>query len=162
VATIQPSDETRTEAATACWGFRLVISSSNGFQHAIGAGTETGVTLRDDLRDYISANGRATIALGAADVAIVGETHNFLRSNAAPVRTAATTRLVRELLNDQRFRYFANESFQNAGPVRQAIRDYWLRAVLPPQFDSAAPGADAMGCAGGRPARHAASLPAGT
>jgi hypothetical protein len=44
---------------------------------------------------------------------------------------------VRELLNDRRFRYFASEYFQNAGPVRQAFRDYWLRAALPPDFERA-------------------------
>ncbi len=75
---------------------------------------------------------------------IVGESHGFLKSNAGAIRTTAMTRLVRELLGDPRFRYFGNESFQNAGPVRQAIRDYWQRAVLPPQFDAAAPGAAAM------------------
>src|SRR5712671_3353536 len=99
------------------------------------------MTLRDDLRAYILANGRPTITLGAAEVVIVGETHGFLT---APIRTTAMRRLVRELLGDPRFRYFGNESFLNAGPVRQAIRDYWLRAVLPPEFDPAAPGADAM------------------
>ena len=99
------------------------------------------MTLRDDLRAYILANGRSTITLGTAEVVIVGETHGFL---SAPIRTTAMRRLVRELLSDPRFRYFGNESFLNAGPVRQAIRDYWLRAVLPPEFDPAAPGADAM------------------
>jgi hypothetical protein len=53
-------------------------------------------------------------------------------------------RLVRELLTDQRFRYFGNESFQNAGPARHAIRDYWVHATLPPGYDSTAPGAAAM------------------
>jgi hypothetical protein len=99
------------------------------------------VTLRDDLRDYIAANGRDAIALGAAEVVIVGETHGFL---SAMIRTTAMRRLVRELLSDQRFRYFGNESFLNAGPIRQTVRDYWLHAVLPPNFDPAAPGAAAM------------------
>jgi hypothetical protein len=102
------------------------------------------MTLRDDLQNYIAANGRATIDLGAAEVVIVGELHGRLRSNVAAIRTTAMTRLVRELLANQHFRYFGNESFLNAGPVRQAIRDYWLRTVLPPQFDAAAPGAAAM------------------
>src|SRR5882762_3310609 len=137
---IHPTDEPARKPRP-CWGFRLVISSSNGFQHAIGAGTEAGMTLRDDLRAYILANGRSTITLGTAEVVIVGETHGFL---SAPIRTTAMRRLVRELLSDPRFRYFGNASFLNAGPVRQAIRDYWLRAVLPPEFDPAAPGADAM------------------
>jgi len=102
------------------------------------------MTLFDDLRIYMAANARASLALGSAEVVIVGESHGFLKSNAAAIRTTAMTRVVRELLNDPRFRYFGNESFQNAGPVRQAIRDYWLRSVLPPEFDGAAPGAAAM------------------
>jgi len=102
------------------------------------------MTLRDDLRDYMAANGQDTIAPGTPEVVIIGEIHGFLASNAAAIRTTSMTRLVRELLADQRFRYFGNESFQNAGPVRQAIRDYWRRAILPPQFDNTAPGADAM------------------
>jgi len=99
------------------------------------------MTLRDDLRAYIMANGRPSTALGSPEVVIIGETHGFL---SAPIRTTAMRRLVRELLNDPRFRYFGNESFLNAGPVRQAVRDYWLRAVLPPEFDPAAPDADTM------------------
>jgi hypothetical protein len=102
------------------------------------------MTLLDDLRNYMAANAQATIALGTAEVVIIGETHGFLASNAAAIRTTAMTRLVRELLGDQRFRYFGNESFQNAGSVRQTIRDYWVRAVLPPEFDGAAPGANAV------------------
>ena len=102
------------------------------------------MTLRDDLRNYMAANGQATIAPGTATVVIVGESHGFLKSNAAAIRTTAMTRLVRELLADQRFRYFGNESFQNAGPVRPAIRNYWRHHVLPPQFDDTAPGAAAM------------------
>jgi hypothetical protein len=102
------------------------------------------MTLRDDLRDYMAANGRATTALGTVEVVIIGESHALLRSNATAIRTTAMTRLVRELLHDPRFRYFGNESFLNAGPIRQAIRDYWLHAVLPPEFDGAAPGADDM------------------
>jgi hypothetical protein len=103
---------------------------------------EGAVALQDDLRDYIAANGQATLTLGASEVVIVGEAHGFL---SAMIRTTAMRRLVRELLNDQRFRYFGNESFLNAGPIRQAVRDYWLHAVLPPDFDPNAPGADAMG-----------------
>src|SRR5262249_24905159 len=108
------------------------------------ARNEASMTLRDDLRDYMAANGQDTIALGTPEVVIIGEIHGFLASNAAAIRTTSMTRLRRELLADQRFRYFGNESFQNAGPVREAIRDYWLRAILPPEFDNAAPGADAM------------------
>jgi hypothetical protein len=53
-------------------------------------------------------------------------------------------RLVRELLSDQRFRYFGNEWFQNAGPIRHAIRDYWARAALGPTFNPASPADNAM------------------
>jgi hypothetical protein len=102
------------------------------------------LALRDDLLNYIARYGQDTITLEKPGVVIVGEAHAFLRRNDAAVRTTAMTRLVRELLADQRFRYFGNESFLNAGPTRQAIRDYWLRAVLPPEFDNAAPDAAAM------------------
>jgi len=102
------------------------------------------MTLRDDLLNYMARNGRDATALERPEVVIVGERHGFLRSNDAAVRTQAMTRLVRELLTDNRFRYFGNESFQNAGPVRPAIRDYWVRTVLPPGFDSTAPGAATM------------------
>jgi hypothetical protein len=97
------------------------------------------MTLRDDLLNYMAANGRDTIALEAPEVVMIGEIHGYLASNAAAIRTTAMTHLVRELLADQRFRYFGNESFQNAGPVRHDIRDYWVRAVLPPEFDNAVP-----------------------
>jgi hypothetical protein len=102
------------------------------------------VTLRDDLLNYMARNGRDAIALERPNVVIIGETHGYLKSNSAAVRTTATVRLVRELLTDQRFRYFGSEYFQNAGPIRHAIRDYWVHHVLPPGFDSTAPGADAM------------------
>jgi|SRR5262252_3496370 len=98
------------------------------------------MALSDDLRDYMARNGRTTIA-PAEDVVIIGESHGF---RGAMIRTTAMRRLVRELLNNQRFRYFGCESFLNAGPVRRAIRDYWLHEVLPPDFDPAAPGAGAM------------------
>ena len=75
---------------------------------------------------------------------MVGELHAHLRSNDTAARATATTRLVRELLTDQRFRYFGNEWFQNAGPIKHAVRDYWVRTALGPAFDPAAPGAAAM------------------
>ncbi len=102
------------------------------------------MTLRGDLLNYMARNGRDSIALGESEVVMVAELHARLRTNVGAARTPVMLRLVRELLADQRFRYFGNESFQNAGPVRPAIRDYWVRAALPPGFDSAAPGAAAM------------------
>jgi len=103
------------------------------------------VTLRDELLNYMARNGRDAIALEKPEVVIVGEIHGYLTSDEAAVRTAATMRLLRELLADPRFRYFACELFQNAGPVRPAIRDYWVHAALAPRFvDNTAPGAAPM------------------
>ena len=102
------------------------------------------MTLRDDLLNYMARHGRDAIALERPEVVIIGELHGRLRSDVAAVRTTATVRLVRELLTDPRFRYFGNEHFQNAGPVRHAVRDYWVRAALLPRFDNTAPGADAI------------------
>jgi hypothetical protein len=105
---------------------------------------EIDVTLRDDLLNYMARHGRDSLALGTSEVVMVAEFHARLRNNHGAARTPVMLRLVRELLADQRFRYFGNESFQNAGPVRSAIRDYWERAALPPGFDSAVPWPDAM------------------
>ena len=103
------------------------------------------MTLRDELLNYMARNGRDAIALEKPEVVIVGEIHGYLTSDEAAVRTAATMRLLRELLADPRFRYFACELFQNAGPVRPAIRDYWVHAALAPRFvDNTAPGAAPM------------------
>jgi hypothetical protein len=102
------------------------------------------VALRDDLLDYMARNGRDSIPLEKSEVVIVAELHARQSTNVGAARTPVMLRVVRELLADQRFRYFGNESFQNAGVVRPAIRDYWERAVLPPDFNSAAPGAAAM------------------
>ena len=103
------------------------------------------MTLRDELLNYMARNGRDAIALEKPEVVIVGEVHGYLTSDEAAVRTAATVRLLRELLTDPRFRYFACELFQNAGPVRPAIRDYWVHAALAPRFvDNTAPGAAPM------------------
>jgi hypothetical protein len=120
------------------WSCRTVFRKIT----SLSIGSE--MTLRDDLLNYMARNGRDAIALENPNVVIVGELHGHLRSNDAAVRTTAMMRLVRELLVDQRFRYFGNESFQNAGPVRHAIRDYWGHAALPPGFDNTAPGAAAM------------------
>jgi hypothetical protein len=97
---------------------------------------ERPVALSDDLRSYIAAHGKATTAIGSdADAVIVGEYHGFFNSELAAVRTTAMTRLVRELLKDARYRYFANESFLNAGPVRKGLHEYWQRGTLPPTLD---------------------------
>ena len=100
------------------------------------------MTLRDELLNYMARNGRDAIALEKPEVVIVGENHGQLDWYGDAIRTTVMMRLVRELLTDQRFRYFGNESFQNAGPVRHAIRDYWVHAALPPGFvDNTGPGA---------------------
>lgn len=95
------------------------------------------MALTDDLRDYIAKHGTATTDVGAwAGPVIVGEIHQFLRSGDAPVRSIATVRLLRELLKNTRFRYFANESFFNAGPGRRGLHDYWQKGTLPPEYDN--------------------------
>lgn len=94
------------------------------------------MALSDDLRTYIATHGKATTEIaGKPDVVIVGEYHGFYNSELAAPRTVAMTRLVRELLKDTRHRYFANESFLNAGPVRTALHHYWRRGVLPSALD---------------------------
>jgi hypothetical protein len=102
------------------------------------------VALRDDLLNYMARNAQDAVALDAPEVVMVAELHARMRNNLGAARTPVMLRVVRELLADQRFRYFGNESFQNAGPARSAIRDYWERAVLPPGFDSAIPWPDNM------------------
>ena len=100
------------------------------------------MTLRDELLNYMARNGRDAIALEKPEVVFIGEIHGQIDWYGDAIRTTVMMRLVRELLTDQRFRYFGNESFQNAGPVRHAIRDYWVHAALPPGFvDNTAPGA---------------------
>lgn len=101
------------------------------------------MSLADDLAKYMDDRGHGAITPRNAEVVIVAETHASLWGG-GEFRTEVMTRVVRELLKDQRFRYFGHESFQNAGAVRQAIRDYWLRHVLPPNFDPDAPDADSM------------------
>jgi hypothetical protein len=101
------------------------------------------MSLADDLAKYMDDHGDAAIKPRNAEVVIVAEIHQHL-NGFGEFRTTAMRRVVSELLKDQRFRYFGNESFQNAGSVRQAIRDYWLRHVLPPGFDPHASGTDAM------------------
>jgi hypothetical protein len=94
------------------------------------------MALADDLRDYIAQHGTAATEVGAwPGPVIVGEIHQFLRSGDAPIRSIASVRLLRELLKNPRFRYFANESFFNAGPGRRGVHDYWQKGTLPPAFD---------------------------
>jgi hypothetical protein len=97
------------------------------------------MALADDLRDYIAQHGTATTEVGAwPGPVIVGEIHQFMLGE-APIRSVASVRLLRELLKDLRFRYFANESFLNAGPGRRRLRDYWQSGQLPPAFDPTDP-----------------------
>jgi hypothetical protein len=97
------------------------------------------MALADDLRDYIAQHGTATPAVGAwAGPVIVGEIHQFMLGE-APIRSVASVRLLRELLKDLRFRYFANESFLNAGPGRRRLHEYWQSGRLPPTFDPSDP-----------------------
>ena len=94
------------------------------------------MALRDDLTAYIAQHGRPKLAVAEKhNVAIIGETHAFLGSDVSAIRAAATVRLLLELLGNPRYRYFGNESFLNAGPVRRGVQDYWRRATLPPPFD---------------------------
>lgn len=98
------------------------------------------MALSDDIRNYIAANGRATVAVAEApDVLIVAEIHARL-AQPPSVRAFASVAVLRELLRNPTFRWFANESFMNAGPIRQAVRDYWQKGSLPPAFDPATRG----------------------
>jgi hypothetical protein len=99
------------------------------------------MSLADDLAKYMDDHGNAAITPRTAEVVIVGEAHQHL-TGFGEFRTTSMRRVVSELLKNQRFRYFGNESFQNAGPVRQAIRDYWLRHVLLPGFGPHTPDPD--------------------
>jgi hypothetical protein len=102
------------------------------------------MALADDLRDYMALHGTATTDVGAwAGPVIVGETHQFMKGD-APIRSVASVRLLRELLKNLRFRYFANESFLNAGSGRRALRDYWQSGTLPPAFDNSDPAQAAL------------------
>jgi hypothetical protein len=103
------------------------------------------MALENDLRDYIAQHGTATTEVGAwPGPVIVGEIHQFLRSGDAPIRSIASVRLLRELLKSPRFRYFANESFLNAGPGRRGVHDYWQKGTLPPAFDNSDPAQAAL------------------
>jgi hypothetical protein len=94
------------------------------------------VALADDLKDYIARNSQKKLAISEKHgVAIVGETHAFLLTDSAAVRTAATVRLLLELLGDVTYRYFGNESYMNKGPVRRGVRQYLRDKTLSPAPD---------------------------
>jgi hypothetical protein len=94
------------------------------------------MALTDELKAYITKNAKANPAISEKhNVAIIGETHAFLKSDEANIRTTAAVRVLLELLKDSRYRYFANESYLNAGPVRVALRNYLRDQSLPPAFD---------------------------
>jgi hypothetical protein len=94
------------------------------------------MALTDDLKDYISRNSTSTTAIKEKhNVAIVGETHAFLKTNVSEIRTKATVRLLLELLADVKYKYFANESYTSKGAIRRGVDDYVQTKTLPPAFD---------------------------
>ena len=44
-------------------------------------------------------------------------------------------RLLLELLADVKYKYFANESYQNKGKIRRGVDEYMSSKTLPPVFD---------------------------
>ena len=94
------------------------------------------MALTDDLKDYIALNSTATTVIKEKhNVAIVGETHAFLKTTDSEIRTKATVRLLLELLADVNYKYFANESYQNKGKIRRGVEEYMRTKTLPPAFD---------------------------
>jgi hypothetical protein len=103
------------------------------------------MSMTDDLKDYIARNGTTkTNITERYSVAIVGETHAFLRRTDSEIRTRATVRLLLELLSDSKHRYFGNESYLNKGLVRKGVREYVRGKILPPPFDPKQAGLDLM------------------
>jgi hypothetical protein len=95
------------------------------------------MSLTEDLKAYITKNAKpGTDITEKHDAVIVGEVHARLRSEEPNIRTKAVVRLLLELLEDSRYRYFANESYLNAGAVRASVRSYLRDKSLPPAFDS--------------------------
>jgi hypothetical protein len=92
-------------------------------------------TLHDRLKNYIAQHGNKVAFTDAPSVVMVGEVHAFLKGNPSSIRALASVRILRELLHSPKFRYFANESFLNAGPVRLGVRQYWREGTLPPEFN---------------------------
>ena len=118
------------------------------------------MALADELKDYITKNAKTSTTITQNhNVAIVGETHARLSSEEPNIRTTAAVRLLLELLKEPRYRYFANESYLNAGPVRVGVRNYLRDKSLPPKFDPKHPGTDTLEIA---PTRLAAPLSGGT
>ncbi len=101
------------------------------------------MALADDLKDYIARNSMPKTTIKETHtIAIVGETHAFLKTSDSEIRTRATVRLLLELLSDARYRYFANESYMNKGLIRRGVRAYVRGKVLPPAFDPKQAGLD--------------------
>jgi hypothetical protein len=94
------------------------------------------MALTDDLKDYITRNcTNTTIIKEKHNVAIVAETHALLKTNISEIRTKATVRLLIELLADVKYKYFANESYAQKGPIRAGVDEYMKSKTLPPVFD---------------------------
>jgi hypothetical protein len=94
------------------------------------------MALTDDLKAYMTTNARSSTTITEKhNAVVVGETHAFLTSEEPQIRTKAVVRLLLELLKNSRYRYFANESYLNAGVVRVAVRNYLRDKSLPPAFD---------------------------
>jgi hypothetical protein len=101
------------------------------------------MALVDDLKDYIKKNSADKTDISEQhDVAVIGETHEFLMTAGSEIRTRATVRLLLELLADIKYRYFANESYMNKGRVRRGVRKYLKTTTLPPAFDAKEAGVD--------------------
>jgi hypothetical protein len=101
------------------------------------------MSLTDDLKAYMTKNARTGTTIDEKhDAAVVGETHAFLTSEEPTIRTTAVVRLLLELLKVDRYRYFANESYLNAGAVRVGVRNYLRDKSLPPAFDPKQTGLD--------------------
>jgi hypothetical protein len=95
------------------------------------------MALIDDLKAYVTKNAqKRTDITEKHDTVVVGEWHAFLNSEEPNLRTTAVVRLLLELFENTRYRYFANESYLNSGPVRAALRAYLRDQSLPPAFDS--------------------------
>jgi hypothetical protein len=94
------------------------------------------MALTDDLKDYITRNcTNTTVIKEKHNVAIVAETHALLKTNISEIRTKAAVRLLLELLGDVKYKYFANESYAQKGPIRAGVDEYMKSKTLPPVFD---------------------------
>ena len=59
----------------------------------------------------------------------------MLKTPGSEIRTTATVRLLLELLADVKYKYFANESYSQKGPIRAGVDEYMKSKTLPPVFD---------------------------